>query len=163
MATSKPLPCWCGNEPTLPPWQDGVEGTNGWQSFGCYNHPIKHPKFSKTTNVISVYGENLDLDGLIDAWNDKVVRHNKEAARKSQASTSIYVKLVPVMMGEYRERLGMSRQKLAQASNVSSPNISKAESGRYIPYDCELERIAEALGVDDPADLMKKREVPDGD
>lgn len=73
----------------------------------------------------------------------------------------MYVDLKPVKMRKYRERRGMSRQTLAVVSNVSAPVIGKTESGRYIPYDCELERIAKALGVDDPADLM--RPIGDGD
>ena len=65
------------------------------------------------------------------------------------------VDLKPVKMRTYRERRGMSRQKLAVVSNVAAPTIGKVESGRYIPYDAELQRIAQALGVEDPADLLQ--------
>ena len=67
----------------------------------------------------------------------------------------MYVTLKPVKMRRYREQKGMSRQALAASSRVSAPTIGKTESGRYIPYDTELQRIAVVLGVDNPADLLE--------
>ena len=84
MAKTEPLPCWCGNMPSLPPWQDGVNGNFGWQSYGCYNHPTKHPRHNKTTNTVEICGKNLDLDGLIIAWNEKVRKHNEVERKKMQ-------------------------------------------------------------------------------
>lgn len=48
----------------------------------------------------------------------------------------------------------LSNSKLALASRVSAPRIGQIRSGRYIPYDIELSRIADALGVDDPESLL---------
>jgi transcriptional regulator with XRE-family HTH domain len=55
-----------------------------------------------------------------------------------------------------RERLGWSKQRLAQEARISPPYISQAESSRRIPYPRELERIANALGWDGaPAGLLE--------
>lgn len=45
-----------------------------------------------------------------------------------------------------RERLGLSKQALAQKARISPVYVSQGESGRRIPYPSELERLAEALG-----------------
>ena len=73
----------------------------------------------------------------------------------------MFVALKPVKMRLYREKKGMSRQALSVAANVAAPIISKAEAGRYVPYDAELQRIAQVLGVADPADLMCPLDVSD--
>ena len=54
-----------------------------------------------------------------------------------------------------RERLGWSKQQLAQKARVSPVYISQAESGRRVPYPKELVRIAVALGwTGDPESLV---------
>jgi len=71
----------------------------------------------------------------------------------------MYANLKPVRMKAIREERGMSRQALSACSNVSPAIIGKTEAGRYIPYDPELDRLAAALGVDDPAMLLEPLEV----
>lgn len=46
---------------------------------------------------------------------------------------------------EYRERLGMSQEQLAQKSSVGRSTISEAESGAHIPTLEAALRLAQAL------------------
>ncbi len=55
-----------------------------------------------------------------------------------------------------RELLGLSKQQLSFASRVPAGVIGQAESGRFIPYRPQLERLAAALEfAGDPDDLLK--------
>lgn len=60
----------------------------------------------------------------------------------------------PVFLDTVMHEKRLSNSKLAVASRVSAPRIGQIRSGRYIPYDIELSRIADALGVDDPESLL---------
>ena len=46
---------------------------------------------------------------------------------------------------EYRERLGMSQEQLAQKSGVGRSTISEAESGTHVPTLEAALRLAQAL------------------
>lgn len=64
------------------------------------------------------------------------------------------MKPTPVFLDTVMYEKRLSNSKLAVASRVSAPRIGQIRSGRYIPYDIELSRIADALGVDDPESLL---------
>lgn len=57
-----------------------------------------------------------------------------------------------------RERRHWTRFELGMRSRVHPARIGQAESGRVVPYPVELERIAEALGVEDPTILLEEVE-----
>lgn len=63
--------------------------------------------------------------------------------------------LKPVAMGRVRAQCGMTRAALARAANMQAGVITWIETGRYIPYDSQLQKIAAALGVDDPESLLE--------
>lgn len=63
--------------------------------------------------------------------------------------------LIPVRMREAREAARLTREKLGAKSGVSPSLIGQIESGRFIPYDSQLNRIAEALGVENPDELLE--------
>lgn len=67
--------------------------------------------------------------------------------------------LKPVRLKAVREQAGMSKAALFKASGVDVGTIGRIESGRFIPYDPQLTRLAGALGVDDPASLMQPLEA----
>ncbi len=46
-----------------------------------------------------------------------------------------------------REMAGLTRARLGALANVHPSEIGKIESGRLKPYGCQIERIADALGV----------------
>lgn len=55
-----------------------------------------------------------------------------------------------------REERGLNRSELARRAEVQPNVISWAESGRFYPYPCQIERIAAALGFEgDPAELFE--------
>ena len=53
-----------------------------------------------------------------------------------------------------RVRRGVTQGTLAVAAETSQPVISMIENGSYIPSDELLEKIASALKVKDPLDLL---------
>ena len=60
-----------------------------------------------------------------------------------------------------REERGMTKQKLSFASHVPASTIGQIESGRFRPYEPQLNRLALALDYDgDPDDLLDPVEVP---
>ena len=58
-----------------------------------------------------------------------------------------------------RREAGMTKADLARASEIQPNIITWLEAGRFRPYPQQLERIASALGVDDPESLMDEIEV----
>ncbi len=90
MATSKPLPCWCGNMPERDPRSD--------RRYGCLNHPTSNPRLDHITNMFTLAyypgGRKPPLDVLIDGWNEKVTKHNeierKKEGRKCSCGKRIY-------------------------------------------------------------------------
>ena len=46
-----------------------------------------------------------------------------------------------------REARGWSKAELARVSHMNATTISQIETGRWVPYDGQLEKLARALGV----------------
>ena len=58
-----------------------------------------------------------------------------------------------------REAMGWSRSELARQSGLHASTIGQIENGRLIPYDRQIEKIAEALQVD-PSVLREGQPEP---
>lgn len=63
--------------------------------------------------------------------------------------------LEPVKMENVRKKRGMTRAALARAAGMQAGTITWIETGRFIPYESQLAKLAEALGVDDPESLLE--------
>lgn len=63
--------------------------------------------------------------------------------------------LEPVKMENVRKKRGMTRADLARAAGMQAGTITWIETGRFIPYESQLAKLAEALGVDDPESLLE--------
>lgn len=50
---------------------------------------------------------------------------------------------------------GLSKSELARRSRMQSGVIGWIEEGRFKPYDSQLAKLAEALGVDEPGRLLE--------
>lgn len=61
----------------------------------------------------------------------------------------------PVMMRAIREAKGLNKSQLAFAAKMQPNIIGWIESGRFIPFDSQLAKIAAVLGVEDPEELMR--------
>ncbi len=46
-----------------------------------------------------------------------------------------------------REAKGWSRAKLARVSHMNATTVGQIETGRWLPYDSQLQKLARALGV----------------
>lgn len=57
-----------------------------------------------------------------------------------------------------RERLGLTRARLAARADLHPSEYGKFEAGRHKPYPVQVERLAQALGV--PAESLFEQ-VPD--
>lgn len=56
-----------------------------------------------------------------------------------------------------RVEKGWSKAALARKAEIQQGVVGWIESGRYIPYDSQLRKLAEALDwQDDPLDLLKE-------
>lgn len=54
-----------------------------------------------------------------------------------------------------RREKGLSQAKVARAAGIDQATMSRIESGRYVPYPSELQRVADALGFEgDPQELL---------
>lgn len=61
-----------------------------------------------------------------------------------------------------REEHDLTKQKLSFASHVPATTIGQIESGRFVPYGPQLERLARALGfLGDPAELLEPVDAQD--
>ncbi len=60
-----------------------------------------------------------------------------------------------------RRARGLSKAALARMANLDQALLSKIESGRVLPYTCELTRLATALGVanEDAAALLSSTDT----
>lgn len=67
--------------------------------------------------------------------------------------------LHPVKMGRIREGRGLSRAEVARRAGLNAADVGRMESGRLVPYDGQLVKIARALGVEDPEALMEPAEA----
>lgn len=56
-----------------------------------------------------------------------------------------------------REAAGLSKSALARKAGLQVNVVSWAESGRFIPYEIQLQKLATALGWQgDPHELLKE-------
>lgn len=62
--------------------------------------------------------------------------------------------LKPRALERVREEKGMTRAALARVANMQAGTITWIETGRFIPYESQLAKLAAALGVDDPESLL---------
>lgn len=69
------------------------------------------------------------------------------------------MKLKPTKLREFREAAGLSRSELARKAKMQASDVGMAESGRFIPYDVQMRRIADVLGIDNPDTLLEPLEV----
>jgi XRE family transcriptional regulator, regulator of sulfur utilization len=62
---------------------------------------------------------------------------------------------------ELRKKVGWSKSELARRAGMNQATIGVIESGRLTPYDAQLKKLAQALGVpeDDRATLMQEAEA----
>lgn len=67
--------------------------------------------------------------------------------------------LVTVDLKRIRENAGYSRSELARLARMQASTITNIESGRFIPYDSQLKKIADVLGVDNPESLLQPLRV----
>lgn len=67
--------------------------------------------------------------------------------------------LTPVRMREVRKSQKKTYADLARATGMQAGVISWIETGRFIPYESQLEKIAAVLGVNDPESLLEPLEV----
>ena len=62
----------------------------------------------------------------------------------------------PTKLEQIRRELGMNKSDVARAACMQGNIIGWIESGRFIPYPAQLEKIAAAVGWDgDPEDLLE--------
>lgn len=70
--------------------------------------------------------------------------------------------LIPRRLKSERIKRGWNRAQLARAARMQAGTIAWIETGRFVPYQSQLEKIADALGWEgDPAELFE--EVADGE
>lgn len=48
---------------------------------------------------------------------------------------------------ELRQARGWSKAELARRARLAEADVGKIESGRHVPYEAQLRRLARALGV----------------
>jgi transcriptional regulator with XRE-family HTH domain len=61
-----------------------------------------------------------------------------------------------ITLTRLREQAGHSRAELGRRARIHPAREGQIESGRVVPYDVELQRLAEALDFEgDPADLLQ--------
>lgn len=53
-----------------------------------------------------------------------------------------------------RNRLGLSGLEVARRAKLAPGTLSQIETGRFIPYPGQLERLAEALGWNGKAEAL---------
>lgn len=63
--------------------------------------------------------------------------------------------LTPVKMQAVREEQGLSRSKLARMAELQPTMITWIETGRFVPYPAQLDRLARVLDVSDPEELLE--------
>lgn len=62
-------------------------------------------------------------------------------------------------IGQLRTEQGLSKTDLARAARMQPNMVAWIESGRFRPYESQLEKLAKALGESDPNSLLKEMEV----
>ena len=62
-----------------------------------------------------------------------------------------------LVLEQKRIEAGLTKSGLARKAEMQAGLIGWIESGRFVPYDAQLEKIAKALGWQgDPAGLLKE-------
>ena len=69
-------------------------------------------------------------------------------------------KMIPVALKKVRESRGLTKAQLARKANMQPGVIGWIESGRFVPYESQLNNIAAVLKVEDPATLLEQIEEP---
>ena len=64
----------------------------------------------------------------------------------------------PVAMMRVRSEKGLSRSELARRAGIQAGTVTWIETGRFIPYPSQLEKVARVLGVEDPDSLLEVEE-----
>lgn len=64
-----------------------------------------------------------------------------------------------IRLKKERTARNMKKSELSRASGVQAGTISWIEEGRFKPYPSQLEKLATALGVDDPQCLLEEVEM----
>ena len=65
---------------------------------------------------------------------------------------------IKVLEKERRDH-GLTKAALAKKAGLPSTTVGWIESGRYKPYPVQLERLADALGVEQPETLLDEVEL----
>ena len=64
-----------------------------------------------------------------------------------------------IQLTKQRKRRGFTKSQLSYAARVPASTVGQIESGRFVPYGPQLERLARALGfLGDPAELLEPAE-----
>ena len=64
--------------------------------------------------------------------------------------------MTPVAMKGIRESRGMTKAQLARETKMQAGIIGWIETGRFIPYESQLQNIARVLDIDDPYTLLEQ-------
>jgi transcriptional regulator with XRE-family HTH domain len=67
---------------------------------------------------------------------------------------TIYPKGNRVLLTKLRKDKGLSKAALARLAAIDQSQMSLIESGRFKPYEKQLNRLAKALEVTDPHSLL---------
>lgn len=84
--------------------------------------------------------------------------------RKGKPNTDIkeseimIAEMRPVRLGQVRAEKRITKSELARRAKMAPTTVKWIEEGRFIPYSSQIEKIARALGVDDPASLLEQIE-----
>ena len=62
-------------------------------------------------------------------------------------------------MEKQRFQQGMTKAELARRAGVQPNLITWIEAGRFVPYQSQLDKIAAALGCDEPETLLDRVEA----
>lgn len=69
----------------------------------------------------------------------------------------------PVAMASVRKAKGLTRAELSRRTGMQANMIAWIETGRFYPYDSQIEKIAKCLNVPDPTTLLEQvEEAKDG-
>lgn len=64
--------------------------------------------------------------------------------------------MIPIKLSAIREERGWKRSDLARKTGMQAGMISWIETGRFIPYESQIAKIAKALDIEDPSVLFEE-------
>jgi len=70
---------------------------------------------------------------------------------------------MPSSLKILRQENGWSQSELARRSGIHATTISLIESGRLIPYDAQIAKIAQAFGISKRQAAKLVRQLKDGE